>query len=134
MIVSDTNLLSYFWLESNFADLANLVHEKDSFWIAPMLWKSEFRNVLTIYLRREIYTYEQILTAMKSAEEMMEGSTYQSNSDIVLELVSQSTCSAYDCEFVALAKELGIPLLTFDKKVLKEFPTIAIHPEEFLRN
>lgn len=50
----------------------------------------------------------------------------------VLELIKTSSCSAYDCEFVALAKDLEVPLLTFDKKILSEFPEVAIHPKNFI--
>ena len=41
-------------------------------------------------------------------------------------------CSAYDCEFVALALDLKVPLVTSDKKVLKAFKGTAIALHEFL--
>jgi len=50
----------------------------------------------------------------------------------VLELVSARECSAYDCEFVALAKGLGISLVTVDKKILKEFSQTAVSLDDFL--
>lgn len=35
-------------------------------------------------------------------------------------------CSAYDCEFVWLARDLRLPLVTADRKVLDAFPdTVA---------
>jgi predicted nucleic acid-binding protein len=43
----------------------------------------------------------------------------------VLELVKESHCSAYDCEFVALAETLGVTVVTMDAKLIKAFPTIA---------
>ncbi len=46
--------------------------------------------------------------------------------------MSESNCSAYDCEFVALASDFDIQLVTFDKKIISEFPAIAIHPEDFV--
>jgi predicted nucleic acid-binding protein len=49
-----------------------------------------------------------------------------------MELVASSECSAYDCEFVALAEDLGIPLVTVDKKLLKEFPQIAVSLDEYI--
>jgi len=48
------------------------------------------------------------------------------SSDDVLQLVRDSSCSAYDCEFVALAKKLSVPLVTEDKQILKDFPMISI--------
>ena len=50
----------------------------------------------------------------------------------VLDLAAASSCSAYDCEFVALAQDLGVRLVTVDKQVLKEFPTVAIALGEFV--
>lgn len=41
-------------------------------------------------------------------------------------IVVDSNCSAYDCEFVALAMALGVKLMTMDAKLLKAFPTLAV--------
>ena len=44
----------------------------------------------------------------------------------VLQLVSSSRCSAYDCEFVAVAQHLGVPLITTeDRAILTAFPDVA---------
>jgi len=51
----------------------------------------------------------------------------------VLRLVASSTCSAYECEFVALADQLSVPLVTLDRAVLREFPVVAINPSRFAR-
>jgi predicted nucleic acid-binding protein len=47
-------------------------------------------------------------------------------------IVQRSGCSAYDCEFVALAQSLGIPLVTVDKHVLRQFPGVAIGLDDYL--
>ena len=57
---------------------------------------------------------------------------FEINSTQVMSLVSKSQCSSYDCEFVGLADDLNIQLVTFDKKILSEFSTIAVHPENFV--
>jgi len=49
----------------------------------------------------------------------------------VLELAVRSRCTAYDCEFVALAKQLGVPLVTSDRQVLAAFPETAVSPDAF---
>lgn len=56
----------------------------------------------------------------------MEGFEFEVHSREVMELVRDSECSAYDCEFVALAERLGAKLVTMDKKVLKAFPKRAV--------
>jgi len=52
----------------------------------------------------------------------------------VLALVEQSNCSSYDCEFIALANQLNIQLVTQDKQILKEFPSCATSVSDFLSN
>ena len=48
------------------------------------------------------------------------------DSAAVMDLVAASTCSAYDCEFVALARHIGIPLVTEDAGLIRAFPDVAI--------
>ncbi len=75
---------------------------------APPLWRSEWRIVLTTYLRRDLL---QLSEAVASEQ--------------VLQLANSSRCSAYDCEFVAAARQLGMPLVTEDRAVLVAFPDVA---------
>ncbi len=62
----------------------------------------------------------------------MLGREYNVTSPQVLDLVAASTCSAYDCEFVALALDLGVPLVTVDQQVLRQFPTTAESLDDFV--
>ena len=43
------------------------------------------------------------------------------DSATVLALAASSNCSAYDCEFVALADYLDVPLVTADRKLKTRF-------------
>jgi len=52
--------------------------------------------------------------------------------DEVFRLALESGCSAYDCEFVAVALDLEIPFVTADRQVLRAFPTLAVHPDRFV--
>ena len=45
-----------------------------------------------------------------------------------------SGCTAYDCEFVALADVHQVPLVTVDRRILKAFPKLAISLERFARD
>ena len=53
------------------------------------------------------------------------GNEYHLDSPSVLKLAAASGLAAYDCEFVALAQRLGVPLVTTDKKLLSAFPAVA---------
>jgi predicted nucleic acid-binding protein len=132
MIVVDTNILAHFWLPSDSTDLCDQLYQKDPEWIAPILWRSEFRNVVTLYLRKELIDLAEALLIMEKAELQMKDQQFQVNSVQVLQHVSQTTCSSYDCEFVSLAKDFDLELITTDKQLLHEFPKFAKHPEEII--
>lgn len=48
-----------------------------------------------------------------------------------LALAPSSECSTYECEYVALARELGVPLVTADADLVKAFPGTAVAPQAF---
>lgn len=89
------------------------------------------RNLLTIYLRRNEMTIEEAKASMQKAALTVSGREYEIDSNRVLELAQASGCTAYDCEFVALAEKLSVPLVTSDKKLLAAFPDLAVSMEAF---
>jgi predicted nucleic acid-binding protein len=132
MIVVDTSVIASLWVPNDMEELAYEVLRKDPDWVVPLLWRSELRNVLALYLRKNILELSTVLQAMQEAEHLMESNAYEVNSTQVLQLVHNSGCSAYDCEFVALADDLGVHLVSFDKQICREFSGIAVHPKQFV--
>lgn len=132
MIVVDTNIIAYLYLESDRSTQAEKLLETDPQWAAPFLWRSEFSNVLALYMLKGHLTIDDAQKIMQEAIFLMQGREYEIVSFHVLELVSLSSCSAYDCEFVALAEDLETSFVTTDKKVLKEFSRIAVSLDEYI--
>ena len=132
MIVTDTNIISYLFLPTVYSERASQLYQRDAEWAAPSLWRSEFRNVLALYLRQQIITLTEALVIQEEAEALMAEHEFNITSVQVLTLTDSSRCSAYDCEFVALAKQLDVKLLTQDKKILQEFPAVAVSLDSFL--
>jgi predicted nucleic acid-binding protein len=126
MIVVDSNIVAYLYLPSDYTASAEALLLQDANWGAPLLWRSEFRNILAGYVRRKTLTFEAALGLQLEAENLLADSEYEVDSRRVLELVRDSDCSACDCEFVALAMTLGVKLVTMDAKLLKAFPKYAI--------
>jgi len=126
MIVADTNIISYLLLPTTYSNSVDSLYQLDSNWTAPILWRSEFRNVLALYLRKKIIGLDKALQLQDSAESIMTHNEFEISSSQVLSLVDKSNCSSYDCEFIALAHHLNIPLITQDKKILREFPSTAM--------
>lgn len=126
MIVVDTNVLAYLYLPGDFtADAENLL-QRNSEWVAPLLWRSEFRNILAGYIRRKTLTVDQAINLQSEAESLLSDAEFEVDSRAVLELVQSSDCSAYDCEFIALATKLNTKLVTMDGKLLRAFPARAV--------
>ena len=132
MIVVDNNILAYLYLPGEHTKQTEKALMKDPEWVAPVLWRSEFRNILAYYTRSKILKLDESLRIMNEAEILMSGGEYDISSIEVLSLAESSGCSAYDCEFIALATDLKVPLVTSDKKLLKSFQGIALSLEEFV--
>ena len=125
MIVVDSNVIAYCWVNGPLTELAQRVRAKDPEWHAPILWRSEMRSILTGYLRDGSLNGAQVARIMETATEALAGCEHLAPSEKVFELVRETQLSAYDCEFVALASALSVPLVTADKAVLRAFPNQA---------
>ena len=134
MIVVDTNILAYLLLPCEFSPQADAMFKRDPDWVVPILWRSEFRNLLAGYVRRKTLTFDEVLKIQEEAEALLAGNEHVVDSRRVLELVRDSNCSAYDCEFIALAVRLGTRVVTMDGKMLREFPQYAVPLSKAQRN
>lgn len=76
-------------------------------------------------------TLPDALEAMARAEVLVHGREFVVDSGPVLRLAAESGCSAYDCEFVELARELRVRLGTSDRELLPAFPQVAVPPGRF---
>lgn len=133
VIVVDTNVICYRWMSSPNSDAAETALAKDPHWIAPLLWRSEFRNIMALAIRKKTLTLNAAQEIVRKAEASLDGSEFAVSSHVVLELVTRSNCTAYDCEFVALAHAEGVQLVTADRQILREFPEVAISLNKFVR-
>lgn len=132
MIVVDTNTIAYLYLPTEYTTDVETLLEEDSHWVAPMLWRSEFRNILALYVRKNIIDFDTALQMQAQAEKQLADNEYSVNSTIVLALAKESGCSAYDCEFISIAKSLNSKLVTADKKLITAFPGIAMTARDYL--
>jgi len=132
MIVVDTNTIGYLYLGSDRSIQAEQALFKDADWAAPILWRSELRNVLVKYIRNRWLSLEDAAQVMDEAITLMRDREFEVSSLQVLSLAALSNCSAYDCEFVALARALEVPLVTVDRQVLKQFAETAVSLEDFV--
>lgn len=132
MIIADTNIIVHFLFPSEPTKETRDLFAVDVDWYAPAIWRSEFRNVLWKLIRHRKLSLTAALELIPQAEEIVKDATLNVSSESILCLATESGCSPYDCEFVAIAQECKCPMVTFDKAILKAFPSIAFTPAQYM--
>jgi predicted nucleic acid-binding protein len=128
VIVADTNVLAALILRGPDATSADTLLRTDRHWTVPILWRSEFRSVLAQYVRSRGLSRAQAVALAEAAEQVVAGREHLVPTADVLEVVLSTPLSAYDAEFVALARALGVPLFTWDKAILRHASDVARRP------
>lgn len=126
MIVADTNVLAYLYLPGDRTADAEALCRRDPEWAAPVLWRSELRNVLATQMRNERLDLAGAQAIQAEAERLLGGREFAVDSAEVLRVAADSGCSAYDCEFVVLAEYLDVPLISADQRLVERFPGRAL--------
>ncbi|MEY3768353.1 MAG: hypothetical protein RLZZ11_1423 [Cyanobacteriota bacterium] len=127
-VVVDTNVLAALLLPTvSSLDLEDQLR-RDPDWKVPPLWRSEFRHVLLKHVRAGLMSPDLAISLWHKTLERLELCEHLVLGEKVLDLAIRHGCSSYDAEFVVLAQELSCPLLTFDRKLLQLFPTVAVQP------
>ena len=132
MIAVDTQLPVFLSVETPESGLVRSVFGKESDWHVPVLWRSEYRNALLSYLRKGLLTRAEAFAAAARATALFEGAEHVVDSSAVLHVALDLGLTAYDAEYVVVARSLGVLLVTYDKQVLRACPDVAIHPRDFL--
>ena len=126
MIVVDTNVMVYLLTGSNRGEEAARLLAKDPEWAAPPILLSEIRNVMVGLLRRGQIGYQDAIDICEDAELVLSDRVASVPASTVLESAIQGDMSAYDAEFVVLARRLGVPLVTADQAILDGAPDVAV--------
>ena len=130
MIVVDTNVVAYTVIPGERTEAALAIARRDPDWVAPRLWRSELRNVLATALRLKNMKLANALAAFGAAEEIVEDIDVEGMIEECLELAQRAGISAYDAEFVLVAEQMGLQLVTADRRLAKAFPSRAVFLED----
>jgi predicted nucleic acid-binding protein len=126
LIVVDTNVLVAALFQGSQHEAALRLAASEPDWAAPVLVRSELRNVFATSIRRRGLSLPQALGAMERGERLLAGRLHELPSMDVLAVADQSGCTAYDAEFVVLAQRLGALLVTEDRQLQLLFPKLAV--------
>jgi len=128
MIVVDTNIIVNFVLDGPQSKACYALHEADSEWFAPRLWREECANVFATYERKNLLPRAALISAFQDAENLIGLRECEIPIDRILTVAHRTGCSAYDAQYIALAEDLDLKLYTYDKKILKVVKELAIQP------
>jgi predicted nucleic acid-binding protein len=132
VIVADANLLIALVGDSSESAAAQEILARRPRWHAPILWRSEAANTLLGYVRRGILTLRGAQNHWSTLADVIGGREHATDTRRVLALASSSGCTAYDCDYVAVAEALSLPLVTSDREILRAFSRMAMTPTAFL--
>jgi predicted nucleic acid-binding protein len=134
VIVIDSNVIVPLLITTEKSSISEKIIQKDPSWISAILVKSEVKSALTLYFRKGLISADSFTQLNYNLELILSKRLHETDSNLHLNSIISSNCSSYDCEFIALAQAFNCKLITWDKKIVSEFPQIAIKPEDFLMN
>jgi predicted nucleic acid-binding protein len=105
---------------------------KDRDWHMPVFWRVEWANVLTNYARHGDMPQADALALMKKSESLGFITDHAVDQAAALELSLKLKVTAYDAQFLALAKHLGVPCVTSDKALGKAAKGLACKAEALI--
>ena len=125
MIVADANVILYALTPGEHTATARRALEGADGVAVPTLWRLEVANALAVITRRGLLTPEEATQAFTGALATFSSREHEVAADAALRIAIDSALSAYDAEYVALARELGCTLLTNDGRIVREAPDVA---------
>ncbi|MCX7016050.1 MAG: type II toxin-antitoxin system VapC family toxin [Candidatus Sumerlaeota bacterium] len=131
MIVVDANILAYRFVQGDKTALTRQAQERDPDWVVPPLWQHEFLNVLATLGRERILTPAQCAVVWEGALSAMRPREQPVDLGFALSIALREGITAYDAQYIALARSLGIPCLTEDRKLIRTCPKTAVSLKEF---
>lgn len=131
MIVVDTNVISYALISGDKTPLALQVEARDANWRVPALWRHEFLNVLATSTRLGVLDADQAEGIWQQAVMLLSPAEDAVDMRAALKLAIDLDISAYDAQYIYLAKSLGVPCVTEDRKLQRACPDVAISMAAF---
>jgi predicted nucleic acid-binding protein len=132
MIVVDSSVISFLFLEGELTESVKELHRIDSEWITPPILNHEMLNILAVVGTADhaIAPMEEIWRDLRA----LLGSRQQVPDPFrSLHLAIELEISGYVAQYVALAQQLNIPLVTEEQRLLEQLPDLCLSIEEALK-
>ncbi|OGA09634.1 MAG: hypothetical protein A3D95_14720 [Betaproteobacteria bacterium RIFCSPHIGHO2_12_FULL_69_13] len=124
MVVVDTNVLAYLLIEGDRTAAAQALYARDADWRSESFLLVEFSNMLATYVRNGRLDAEAATALLAAADRTLTG-TVSLPHPRALEVALELGVSAYDARFLAVARGLGVKLVTEDAKLRAAAPALT---------
>lgn len=121
----DTNILVYFLIDGDHTAKARQLHRRDSDWRSETFILVEFCNVLLRYMEIRGMKLEMTRGFLANAEMILDAKLTRISHRRGLDVAARYRVTAYDARFLALADQLGVPLVTEDAKLRTAAPALT---------
>ena len=126
MIVVDTSVMTHLLMGGDRSDDAGRLFERDPEWTAPVILMNELRSVLLGLVRQGALSSDQAHAMSDDAAAILADRVTAVSSIQVIDVAMECGLTGYDAEFVALARTLGVPLVTLDGAILRGAADVAV--------
>ena len=125
MIVVDVNIVAYFLIEGEKTAAARELMRRDPDWRLPALWRHEYLNVLATFVREGGATVAEARMLWQRGVELLGPREQSADMESALVIATENRVSAYDAQYIALARQLRTVCVTEDQRLLRTFPALA---------
>jgi predicted nucleic acid-binding protein len=126
MIVVDTNIVAYAFIEGDFSKQARDFFNGSKDWIVPPIFEHGATNILASYGRFKGFSIKACAEILRDMLRFVGGRRIVPvDHEEVLAFAIRNDIASYDAEFLWLARNRDSICLTEDRALLKKFPTLA---------
>ncbi|MFZ5557575.1 MAG: type II toxin-antitoxin system VapC family toxin [Pseudomonadota bacterium] len=125
MIVVDVNVVAYFLIDGEKTASARNLLRRDPDWRLPPLWRHEFLHVLATFAREGGATTAEAQRLWQQGIELFGPGEESVDMEAALALAIANRISAYDAQYIALARQLRTVCVSEDRRLLGTFPTLS---------
>jgi predicted nucleic acid-binding protein len=131
MIVVDASVVAFLFIEGEESATVRKLYQFDPEWVTPPILNHEMLTILAA-----VGTAEGDAGAVESIWREVRGvlGSRQQVPDPVrsLRLAVESGVSGYDAQYLALASQLHLPLVSCERGLLEAFPGKVVSPQSYL--
>lgn len=126
MVVVDANIIVYAVFQTRERALVERLLEVDDDWRLPTIWKHEVASAAATFVRARQADIKAARAAMDEAIALVGARDVEVDLALAVEAAIALDLSSYDAEYLVLARSLGVPCVTADKKMVRNAAPTAI--------